>query len=284
LHGANGTIVRLLEYLVGMANGQFVPNDPAVHGQKQREENRKSFFGFNSNRVKDSNEVFTPNRQNVIAHETVISNPPNQRAKLDGHNKNNVYERSSYDSNNVTQRLEKPDSAIDKINDNLLHSSYTGPLDKIVKTNLKLEEFKILLNRCYPEYQASVLIKIVNYMVVLGDHDSFLDKVLGYLRGEHNVAEPSVDLVDPTLLQALSDKKGDQHISPERYLQGKTKLAAIEQCPKEFVQNVITVLSNQFDITGDLSALDEAFENHRKIQNTITYDIDLFKLETCGIS
>jgi hypothetical protein len=108
--------------------------------------------------------------------------------------------------------------------------------------------------------------------------------VLGYLRGEHNVAEPSVDLVDPTLLQALSDKKGDQHISPERYLQGKTKLAAIEQCPKEFVQNVITVLSNQFDITGDLSALDEAFENHRKIQNTITYDIDLFKLETCGIS
>jgi hypothetical protein len=104
LHGGNGTIVRLLEYLVGMANGQFVPNDPAVHGRKQREENRKSFFGFNSNRVKDSNEVFTPNRQNVIAHETVISNPPNQRAKLDGHNKNNVYERSSYDSNNVTQR------------------------------------------------------------------------------------------------------------------------------------------------------------------------------------
>jgi hypothetical protein len=131
-----------------MANGQFVPNDPAVHGRKQREENRKSFFGFNSNRVKDSNEVFTPNRQNVIAHETVISNPPNQRAKLDGHNKNNVYERSSYDSNNVTQRLEKPDSAVDKINGNLLHSSYTGPLDKIVKTNLKLEEFKILLNRC----------------------------------------------------------------------------------------------------------------------------------------
>jgi hypothetical protein len=139
-----------------MANGQFVPNDPAVHGRKQREENRKSFFGFNSNRVKDSNEVFTPNRQNVIAHETVISNPPNQRAKLDGHNKNNVYERSSYDSNNVTQRLEKPDSAVDKINGNLLHSSYTGPLDKIVKTNLKLEEFKILLNRCYPEYQVAI--------------------------------------------------------------------------------------------------------------------------------
>src|SRR5512133_3549314 len=67
-----------------------------------------------------------------------------------------MFTRGSYDSNNVTQRLEKPDSAIDKINDNLLHSSYTGPLDKIVKTNLKLEEYKILLNRCYPEYQVAI--------------------------------------------------------------------------------------------------------------------------------
>jgi hypothetical protein len=39
--------------------------------------------------------------------------------------------------------------------------------------------------------------------------------------------------------------------------------------PKEFVQNVIKVLSNQFDVTGDLSALDEAFEGHRK--NTERY-------------
>lgn len=145
---------------------------------------------------------------------------------------------------------------------------------------MNLEEFKILLNRRYPEYQASVLLKIVNYMQVLGDHDSFLDNVLGYLRGEDNVAEPSVELFDPTRLQTLSDKKGDQHISPERYLQGKIKLAAIEQllspyCPKEFVQNVITALSNQFDVTGDLSALDEAFEGHRK--NTEHFSF-IFKL------
>ena len=39
LHGGNGTIVRLLEYLVGRTNGQFLPNDPAVHGRKKREEN-----------------------------------------------------------------------------------------------------------------------------------------------------------------------------------------------------------------------------------------------------
>ena len=61
-----------------------------------------------------------------------------------------------------------------------------------------------------------------------------------------------------------------KHItSPERYLQGKATLVAIKQLlssyyPQEFVQNVITGLTREFDITGDLSSLNTAFENHLK--------------------
>ena len=213
------------------------------------------------------NEVLMPNRNNVIAHETVISNMPNQRAKSDGNNKNNVYDKSSYSSNNVRQDWGKAGRGNYKNYDNTLHSSYTGPLDQIVKTNLKLEEFKILLNKHYPPYQASQFLKFVTYMVTVGGHDTFLDKVLGYLRGDVVKAFPG--LFDDTLLQPLSDKKVDQQISPESYLQGKIKLEAIERllsphCPKEFVRNVITGLSNMFDVTGNLSELDQAFEDHRK--------------------
>ena len=47
------------------------------------------------------------------------------------------------------------------------------------------------------------------------------------------------------------------------------KLAEIEQlltsrCPPEFVKNVITGLTKQFNMTGDHSSLDKALERHRK--------------------
>jgi hypothetical protein len=56
-------------------------------------------------------------------------------------------------------------------------------------------------------------------------------------------------------------------MSPEK--QGKATLASIEQLlspdyPQQFVRNVITVLTKEFEITGDLSSLNTAFENHQK--------------------
>ena len=47
------------------------------------------------------------------------------------------------------------------------------------------------------------------------------------------------------------------------------KLAEIEQLltpryPAEFVKNVITGLTKQFNMTGDHSSLDEALERHRR--------------------
>jgi hypothetical protein len=68
------------------------------------------------------------------------------------------------------------------------------------------------------------------------------------------------NLFDLNFLQRLPDKELHQALSPEYYRQGKAKLAAIEQllslyCPPEFVRNVITGLSNEFNITGNLSIL-----------------------------
>jgi hypothetical protein len=256
MHEGKGTIVRLLEYLVGRANGQFLPCDEAIYSRKRRQENKNSFFRFNLKRPNSNN--------NVIAHETPISNPAYQRAKPYSNKRNSGYVSTSHKTNNLS-RLSDPYSSIDINDDKLLHPCYAGSLNNFASINLRLQEFKILLNRRFPEYQASQFFEIVTCMLIMGHHDSFLNKVLASLRGEDNIA---ADLFTQLQLQPLSDKKVDQHMSPERYLQGKTKLAAVEQLltphyPKEFVQGVIRTLSNEFDVSGDLSALDEAFERHR---------------------
>jgi hypothetical protein len=140
---------------------------------------------------------------------------------------------------------------------------------------IRLHEFEVLLNRRYPAYQAGYFLRIITFMAIMGDHEAFLNKVLACLRGEEDT---TADLLDPTLLQQSSAMTVDQQrLSPERYLQGKTKLVAIEQLlsahyPKEFVESSIRTLSSEFDVSGNLSALDEAFERHRSnVERDIRY-------------
>jgi hypothetical protein len=73
------------------------------------------------------------------------------------------------------------------------------------------------------------------------------------------------------LPQQAWHKDRPHNMSPQRYLQGMAKLAEIEQLllsskqlPQQFIQNVITHLAIVFNATGDLSALDEAYQNHLK--------------------
>jgi hypothetical protein len=64
----------------------------------------------------------------------------------------------------------------DDDNNNKLHSSST---DKLVERRLKIEEFKILVNKYYPPQNASQLLALVTYMVIQENHDDFLGAYAG---------------------------------------------------------------------------------------------------------
>ena len=53
LHGGKGTVVRLLEYVVGIANGRFLPEANA-NVRYQKKAKQSSFFGLNFKRLKDN--------------------------------------------------------------------------------------------------------------------------------------------------------------------------------------------------------------------------------------
>ena len=65
----------------------------------------------------------------------------------------------------------------------------------------------------------------------------------------------------------MLDKKVDRS-SQDKRMQAKAKLTEIGQIlspvyPLQFVQNVITELTNRYNATGDISILDTVLENHR---------------------
>jgi hypothetical protein len=76
------------------------------------------------------------------------------------------------------------------------------------------------------------------------------------------------DLFDSSLLQPMLDKKVDRSTQDE-YIQARAKLSEIRQIltpfyPQQLVQNIITVLIKEYNMTGDCSILDTASKNHRR--------------------
>jgi hypothetical protein len=276
LHDGKGTLVRLLDYMVGRTNGRFAANDPMLYRRKRgRYNNDNVFFGSRSeNRTKDS----AHSMNNVVVHQdNIVCKLPNQRAKPENSishikNKSDASENSSDYSNTTLPSLEKTDNDKHKKNNKLLseyHHSPSNGLDKLLQMKLKLQELEVLLNKHYSPDKVREFFRIVSYMAMLGNYDSYIDEILRFL---HNIDtggsnyENSLDLISR---EPSQEKAHTQHIATNCYDQGKAKLAAIEQmlklhCPPDFVRYVITGLSNQFDATGDLSILDEALENHRK--------------------
>jgi hypothetical protein len=97
-------------------------------------------------------------------------------------------------------------------------------------------------------------------------HENAFDKPVANNR--ENVANPYPHLFDFSLSQPMLDKKVDGS-SQDKDMQARAKLAEIRQilspfCPPQFVQNVITGLINQYNVTRDCSILDRALENHRR--------------------
>jgi hypothetical protein len=147
LHEGKGTVVHLLDYIVGRINGQFLPNDPLAYRRKKGKEKKRNLL-FGSNHDSSNNNSFGPkiiadSMDDMLSYENIISKPPSEtnstyhsNNKYDG---NNTYQRP-YHSNRISQPLHK----VNDNDDNKLHSS---PTDKLVQRRLKLEEFKILLNK-----------------------------------------------------------------------------------------------------------------------------------------
>jgi hypothetical protein len=292
LHEGKGTVVRLLDYIVGRINGQFSPNDPLVYRRKKgKEKKRNLLFGSIQNSSNNNNlgsKVIADNMNDILSHENIISKPPNPRSKP-----NSTYHHSDdkYDSDNANERpyhsnhVSQPSSKVDGNDNNKLPSS---PIDKLVERRLKLEEFKILVKKYYsPQIASQVLAIMSTYMLIQENDDDFLDKQLTFLRNidkgklchenafdksvgnnRENVANPYPYLFDFSLLQPMLDKKVDKS-SEDKHMQAKAKLAEIKQilspfCPPNFVRNVITGLTNKYDATWDISILNTALENHRR--------------------
>jgi hypothetical protein len=222
----------------------------------------------------------------ILRHDNIISKPPKPPSKT-----NNTYHQSDnkYDSDNANERsyhsnlVSQPSSKADD-NDNDKLSSYT---DKLLQRMLKLEEFKILVNKYCSPQNASRFLAVITYMVIQENDDDILDKQLTSFRsiskGElchenafdrsvgnngENTAKPYSPLSDFSLLQPMLDKTIDGS-SQDEHMQARAKLAEIGQilspfCPSQFVQNVITGLINQYNMTRDCSILDRALGNHRR--------------------
>ena len=147
----------------------------------------------------------------------------------------------------------------------------------------KLQEVRLLLNKYYAPNHAKQFFDLITHMAIIVDEEN-IDKLLAFLREADRqlvnygnlfeVLSNGMDRIDKlpnkldlSLPQQVSDKEIQHKMSPEK--QGKATLASIEQLlsphyPQQFVRNVITVLTKEFEITGDLSSLNTAFENHQK--------------------
>jgi hypothetical protein len=131
--------------------------------QKKGKENGNPLFGSNHNNSFGS-KVIADSMDDVISYENMIPKPPSKTNSIYHHSKNTY--RRSYTSNRVSQ----PSS-----NTLLTHT------DKLVERRLKLEEFKILVNKYYPHQTANEILLSATYLSSRGKAD-FLDEKLILLR------------------------------------------------------------------------------------------------------
>src|SRR5919199_4221344 len=81
LHGGKGTVVRLLDYIVGIANGGFLPKDANVRFRKKAKQS--SFFGLNFKRLKDG---YQQAAYQSVVHENASSKPPYKQTNSGSYN------------------------------------------------------------------------------------------------------------------------------------------------------------------------------------------------------
>jgi len=256
-HEGKGIIVRILDYIVGRANGQFQSQDPLAY---RREKKNGLLFGS-----KTANNNFGPK---VIADSTsgVVSQASD----------NYIQERASHNPNLLSQPTRKSDVNV---------TSTADPFQEIIQRKLGLQEFSGLVNKYYHKQDADDIFAMCKYLVSQGNND-VLEKHLNFLRNIDNPASnsgyspdksvankqnpgmPHSHVSDFSFVQPWPYKKHDQQESGDVYNQAKAKLSEIEQVlsphyPREIVQNIIEELIKICNITGKYDILDEALKRHR---------------------
>lgn len=126
------------------------------------------------------------------------------------------------------------------------------------------------------EWLNIVLTNLARQVFYARGNDSCVDKYLEELRQKINQKEAfdhlshsnrpmsSTEVSEQRMHQGSVDNPSFRNL----HQAARIKLAEIEKVlthyPAEFVRNVITGLTKQYDMTGDYSILDEALERHRR--------------------
>ena len=192
LHNGGGQVVRLLDYMIGAINGKFQPNDPTAEQRRKKGTENNIIFGSNSKMVKDTNRAASQVNINSVVHDNVSSKLDSQGAKLENqlhdNNKNDGHRKPPYYYNGVSESSQKSNNTSYKNSDVTSWPSSTESFDSLSKT-LKIEQLKILLNRCFPQPVANEYLKFVSWMAVVGNDTSYLDEMLSFLSA-NDTGEP----------------------------------------------------------------------------------------------
>jgi hypothetical protein len=270
LHDGKGIIVRILDYIVGRTNGQFLPQDPLAYRREKKNKKNQSLFDSNYRSIESK--VIADSTSDLLSYDNKSSQPL-KKIPNNVYRSNNKYEKSCYNPNLVSQPKRK---AIDN-----KPLASIDPFHGIAPTKSKLEELNIALNNHYPQRIARKTLALASYHASQGN-DDFLEKMLTHLRRHELYCGNSFDnsmairhsksnppLLDFASLQSKPDND-DEEVSPDALEQARAKLSEIEQVltphrSKEFVQNVIKQLTEICNITGSYDILDEALENHKNL-------------------
>ena len=275
LHDGKGIIVRILDYIVGRTNGQFLSQDPLAFRREKKNEKNQSLFDSNYRNYVES-KVIAESTSDLMSYDNK-SSQPFKNIPNNVYRSNNTYEKSCHNPNLFSQPKRK---AIDNI-----PLASVDPFHGFAQTKFKLEELNISLNNHYPQRIARKILALASYHVSQGN-DDFLEKMLTRFRRRKLYGGNSVDKsiairetpdksYPPLLYFASSQSKPDNddvEVSADALEQARAKLSEIEEVltphrPMEFVQNVIKHLIEICNITGSYDILDEALENHKNLVN-----------------
>ena len=148
LHSGNGLIVTLLDYIVGRASHQYLPNDP-----RTSKNNRPLIHDY------------TPRWPSKPVSLAGVSN--DRAYSANNSNNNNMYENS-----NPSYRYQTPTT---------INNADDKPANKVQDRKRKYEKLRTFVTRYYTVEGAEKILSIAKWYLSIGD-DRFVDEQLATLR------------------------------------------------------------------------------------------------------
>ncbi len=260
IHSKKPNIVRYIDYIIGRIKGDYPP--PINPSRLQRRRTNKQHGPHNP--------TFTHDYNNTL-DARAISN-----SRLDSVNHLNVSLPMANDNNSKKSYLYS-----DATGQQLPKATYKGQTwflgESQITLSSKFEEIKRISKPYFSSENLNILLtNLARQVFHDGGNDHIIDQYITKFRQKINQLEAfdylsSSKRMTGTNTSEQWTQQGTTHNPSFRGVDevAAIKLAEIEQlltsrCPPEFVKNVITGLTKQFNMTGDHSSLDEALERHRR--------------------